>query len=124
MIHFRSKAKFKISESHSMSNNYFKLRKNGLRAINLAAMMIIFSTFIIFFNTFPDSIAVFNPFRAEIGLRGVTYQEAFFIFTNSYLIIIVLILNSLWFTGPWSLPYKSIFEFSKVNFNANCLGFI
>ena len=31
------------------------------------------SSFFIFWNTFPDSVAVYNPFRSEIGLRGVTY---------------------------------------------------
>jgi Na+/H+-translocating membrane pyrophosphatase len=84
-------------------------------------MIIIIGSYFIFWNTFPDSVAVYNPFRAEIGLRGVTYKEAFWIFSLGYLVMITLIINSLWFTGPTSSAYKSMREFSKVSFSLNFL---
>lgn len=123
MLYFRKKAKFKISESYTMSNNYSKLRENGLKCLNFSALLISISSFLVFYNTFPDSIAIFNPFRVEIGLRGVNYKDTFFIFVISYSIIWTLIKNSLWFTGPWSRSYKSIVEFSKVKFTKFILLF-
>lgn len=116
MIHFRRKSKFKISESSIIATNWEKLKKNGLSSMNLAAFQIILSSYFIFWNTFPDTVAVYNPFRAQIGLRGVTFFQAFMIFSLAYVIIISLILNSLWFTGPKSNSSRTMFEFSKVNF--------
>ena len=41
MLHFRSKAKFKRSESRIISTNYKEMRKNGLSTLNLASIFII-----------------------------------------------------------------------------------
>lgn len=49
------------------------------------------------------------------------YEDAFFVFSLSYLIVLVLVLNSLWYTGPKSKSYKSIHEFSKVSFSLNVI---
>ena len=119
MLHFRSKAKFKISESSVVTTDFNKLRKNGISSLNRAALLICIGSYFIFWNTFPDSVAVYNPFRAEIGLRGVTYKQAFFIFAMAYLIVLTLIRNSLWFTGPKSKSSKDMHEFSKVCFSMN-----
>jgi len=121
MIYFRKKAKFKKSEPITVSTDYGILKKNGLLSLNLAAILIIFSSYFVFLNTFPDSVAVYNPFRSEIGLRGVTYKEAFWIFSLAYLVVISLILNSLWFTGPRSGASQSMKEFSRVSFSLNFL---
>ena len=121
MLLFRTKAKFKVSEGSSFSTDYDKLKQNGLSSVNLAALMIIASSFVIFWNTFPDSVAIYNPFNSEIGLRGIVYEDAFFIFSISYLVILALIVNSLWYTGPKSKAYKDMHEFSKVAFSMNII---
>lgn len=63
MLWFRSKNKFKTSEQQEYNNNHEKMKSNGLKAIHLSAFLIAVSCYIIFWNTFPDSIAVFNPFK-------------------------------------------------------------
>lgn len=114
MLHFRRKSKFKISESAVISTNWDKLKKIGISSLNVAAFQIILSSYFIFWNTFPDTVAVYNPFKAQIGLRGVTFFQAFLIFSMGYIIVISLVLNSLWFTGPKSKSSLTMFEFSKV----------
>jgi len=121
MLHFRRLSKFKISESSEITTNFSKLRSNGLISINLAAVQIMISSFFVFWNTFPDSVAVYNPFRSEIGLRGVLYEDAFFIFSMGFIIIISLVLNSIWFTGPLSKTQKNLHEFSNVAFSLNLI---
>lgn len=117
MIYFRRSIKDKLTENFAFLASFEKLKYSGLVAINLAAFQIIVSSFLIFWNTFPDSVAVYNPFRSEIGLRGVTYTHAFFIFSMSYIIVIVLIMTSMRYTGPRSSSVKSITEFSSVCFS-------
>lgn len=115
MLHFRRKSKFKVSESSVIATNWGLLKRNGLSSLNLAAFQIILSSYFVFWNTFPDTVAVYNPFKAQIGLRGVTFFQAFMIFSLAYIIVISLILNSLWFTGPRANSSKTMFEFSKVS---------
>lgn len=66
-------------------------------------------------------MAVYNPFRSEIGLRGVLYEDAFFIFSIAYFVVLALIINSLWYTGPKASASKSMHEFSKVCFSMNII---
>ena len=49
-------------------------------------------------NTFPDSIAIYNPFTKTINHRNLIYLDAFLIFMLSFLIVLALVVNSLLFT--------------------------
>jgi hypothetical protein len=102
MLYFRSKNKFKISDQQEYHNNFKKMKNNGLNAIHLSAFLIAVSCYVIFWNTFPDSIAVFNPFKQKLGLRGVDFIKAHGMFCMSYIVVIVLVYNSIHFTGPRS----------------------
>ena len=121
MLSFRRRNKFKSSEMANYINNFKKMKSNGLCTLYLAALLVTASCYIIFWNTFPDSIAVFNPFKAKLGIKGVEYDEAFLIFTLAFFMVLVLTLNSIKFTGPSGNSFKSIQEFSKVSFSMNMM---
>lgn len=116
--YFRRISRIKYSET----NDYFsKLKKNGAAVIFLAAVLTSITTFMIFYNTYPDSIAVYNPFEKEVGIRGVSYVLTFCLFAMAFLVVLVLILNSFYFTGPNSIPAKSMQESSKICFTLNVI---
>jgi len=121
MLYFRRSNKFKTSEMADYINNFKKMKSNGLWTIFIAASLVAGSCYIIFWNTFPDAIAVFNPFKAKLGIKGVEYDEAFLIFMLSFLLVLALVLNSIHFTGPASSPFRNIQEFSKVSFSMNMI---
>lgn len=121
MLYFRKRNKFKVSEVKDYYMNYDRMKNHGLSALYLSAFLIIISCYVVFWNTFPDSIAVFNPFKAKLGLRGITPLESFGLFSISFILILTLVKNSLHFTGPKSEAFKSISEFSKVSFSLNLI---
>jgi hypothetical protein len=70
--------------------------------------MITIACFGVFSLTFPDSIAVFNPFKEKIGLRGINYLDSFWIFASTWLVVLALIVNSLVFLGPTGWASKNM----------------
>lgn len=121
MLHFRKRNKFKASEEQELFMNYDRLKSHGLRTLYLSGFLITLSCYVVFWNTFPDSIAVFNPFKAKLSLRGISPIESFGLFTLSFVLIIVLVKNSLHFTGPKSEAFRSLNEFSRVSFSLNLI---
>lgn len=119
MLWFRSKNKFKTSEQQAYNSNFIKMKKNGLRAIHLSAFLIALSCYVIFWNTFPDAIAVYDPFHKKLGLRGVDYLKAFGMFCLSYMVVISLVYNSIHFTGPRSQSYKKIKAYARLSLSMN-----
>lgn len=98
MMYFRNANKFKLSDSNDYSINISKMRKNGLVSILMSIMISSLGALFIMWNTFPDSIAVYNPFERKISLRNLNNIDSFFMFITSSLIVICLIVNSLIFT--------------------------
>lgn len=76
----------------------------------------------IMWNTFPDSIAVYNPFERKIELRNLNNIDSFFMFITSSLIVIGLIFNSLMFTINNSQSMKNVIENSKICFSLTLLA--
>ena len=121
MLYFRRANKFKTSEMREYFSNFKKMKSNGFWTIFISASLTTFSCYTIFWNTFPDYIAVFNPFKGKLGLRNIDYLQSFLIFSLSIALIIILIINSLHFTGPASHSFRRLEEFSKVSFSLNIL---
>lgn len=118
---FRSKNKFKRSEQVEYSNNFTKMDDNGINSIHLSAFLIAASCYTIIWKTFPDRIAVYNPFEKKLGVTNVDYLKAAGLFCLSYLIIYVLVKNSVHFTGPRSESFKKIKEYAKLSLSMNLL---
>lgn len=74
------------------------MRKNCLYSIFSAILISSLGALFIMWNTFPDSIAVYNPFEKKISLRNLNNIDSFIMFLTSSLIVITLILNSLKYT--------------------------
>lgn len=121
ILWFRNKNKFKISEQREYSNNLAKMHSNGMNAIHLSGLLISFACYVIFWNTFPDTIAVFNPFKQELGVKGIDNLKAVGMFCSSYLVIFVLVKNSLYFTGPNSTSFMKIKEYAKISLSMNII---
>lgn len=94
---------------------------NGIKTILLSFFLITIFSYIVFWNTYPDTIAVFNPFDDEIKIRGVSASESWFLFVASCVILLVLIINSFVFSGPESKALKYLFETSKISFTLHLL---
>lgn len=118
---FRSRNKFKRSEQVEYNNNFTRMDRNGMNSIHLAAILICASCYTILWKTFPDRIAVFNPFEKKLGVTNVDYLMATGIFCLSYLIIYVLVKNSVHFTGPRSESFKKIREYAKLSLSMNLI---
>ena len=89
--------------------------------ILISAVITSAGAFFIMWNTFPDSIAIYNPFTKSISHRHLIYMDAFIIFMLSFLIVLALVINSLVFTTGQSRTMKSMTESSKVCFTLNLL---
>ena len=70
-------------------------------------------------NTFPDSIAVYNPFEKRIILRNIDSFDSFVMFCCSFMIVLSLVANSMFFTVSNSRTMKSMRESSRVSFTLN-----
>ena len=97
------------------------MKSNGVWAIHLSAFLIACACYVIFWNTFPDSIAVFNPFKKKLGLKGIDYLKAFGIFCMSYIVVMVLVQNSIHFTGPRSASFKKIKAYARLSLSMNLI---
>ena len=97
------------------------MRKNCLYSVFSAILISSLGALFIMWNTFPDSIAVYNPFEKKISLRNLNNIDSFFMFLTSSLIVVALILNSLKFTTKSSNTVKSMIESSKICFSLTLL---
>ena len=121
MVLFRNMNKFKLSDTKEFHIKLKKLRKNGLIAILMSFFIASIGALFIMWNTFPDSIAVYNPFEKKISLRNLNNIDSFFMFLTSSLIVIALIINSLYFTLKNSKAMKEMAESTKVCFSMTLL---
>ena len=114
MVIFKRKNKLKTSDSAEYSVSIDKMRSNGLQAILISIFLSSCGAFLIMWNCFPDSIAVYNPFEKKIHIRNLNNIDSFFMFLSSALIVIALVINSLLFTKQDSKPMKSLYDSSKI----------
>lgn len=122
MIIFKNQNKLKLSDSNEFNVNIEKMRSNGLRSIIFSTLIASFGALFVMWNTFPDSIAVYNPFERKISLRNLNNIDSFYMFITSSLIVLSLIINSLMFTVRNSSPMKNMMESSKVCFSLTLLS--
>lgn len=121
MIYFRNSNRFKASDANEFVHKMKKMQNNGIIAIFISAIIISAGTFLILWITFPDSVAVYNPFIKAINTRGLIYFDGWIIFSLSFIIVLALVVNSLLFTVPNTRTMKSMQESSKVCFTLNIL---
>lgn len=121
MINFRYFSYFKFTQSRSFFTGVKTLRLSGFKAIFISAAFIILGALLVLGVTFPDSVSVYNPFRKDVAMRGVTYSDTFIIIVFSFLINLSLVLNSIFFTDPLSIPNRSVEEFTKVSLSHTIL---
>ena len=121
MLYFRNANKFKASDANEFIQKMKKMRNSGLIAIFIQAILVSAGTFFVLWITFPDSIAVYNPFEKSINMRGLTYLDGWIIFSLSFVIVAALVFNSLFFTIPNTATMKSMHESAKVCFTLNIL---
>ncbi len=121
MLFFRKMNKFKMSDSNAINVNMKKMRKNGLISILMSFVIGSVGALFVMWNTFPDSIAVYDPFEKKISLRNLNNIDSFFMFITSILIVLSLIFNSLFFTIENSKSMKNMIESSKVCFSMTLL---
>ena len=121
MVNFRYFSFFKFSQSKSFFSGVKTLRMSGFKAIFISAVFVILGAFLVLGVTFPDSVAVYNPFRADVAMRGVKYYHALLIISLSFLINLSLVINSVYFTDPLSIPNTSVEEKTKVSLSHTIL---
>lgn len=122
MINFRHFSFFKHTQSRSFFSGVKTLRISGLKAMLLSAAFVLGGSFLILLTYFPDSVAVYNPFRRNIAMRGVTYIDTFIIIAFSFLINLSLVLNSIFFTDPLSIPNRSVENMTQVSLSHTILN--
>jgi hypothetical protein len=98
MVIFKKKNKLKTSDSAEYSVNLNKMRSNGFKSILISLFLSSCGAFFIMWNSFPDSIAVYNPFEKKIHIRNLNNIDSFLMFITSGLIVLGLVINSLLFT--------------------------
>lgn len=121
MLVFRNMNKFKLSDANEFNQKMKVMQNNGLICIFISAGITTAGALFIMWNTFPDSIAIYNPFTKSISHRNLIYLDAFLIFLLSFFIVLGLVINSLLFTVSNTRTMKSMTESSKVCFTLNLL---
>lgn len=121
MLYFRRSNKFKASDANAFTHQVKKMQLNGLFSILITAGIVMLGTFFIVWITFPDSIAVYNPFIKAINKRGLIYFDAWIIFCLAFLLVFALVVNSLLYTVPNTRTMKSMYDTAKVCFSSNLL---
>lgn len=121
MLVFRNMNKFKLSDANEFNQKMKVMQNNGLICIFISAGITTAGALFIMWNTFPDSIAIYNPFTKSISHRNLIYLDAFLIFLLSFFIVLGLVINSMLFTVSNTRTMKSMTESSKVCFTLNLL---
>lgn len=118
IITFRRLSKIKKSDANDYESWLFN---NGFFIIFFSAATTTAMSSLVFYNTYPDSIAVFNPFDLDIARRGIDWVSSFLIMASAFQIIFTLSLNSFVFTGPSSFARKDMAETSRISQSLNIL---
>ena len=113
--------KLKSSDSADYSVNLNKLWINGIKSILISIALASCGAFFIMWNSFPDSIAVYNPFEKKIHIRNLNNIDSFVMFITAAIVVLSLVLNSLYYTRSDSGSMKSIYENSKICFSLTLL---
>ena len=119
MLYFRKISHIMHSDMAEMSQEHTKVAYKGFMTILVPGVLTSQLSYLIFYNTYPDSIGVYNPFVENVTIRGLTYIDSFKLFSLSFLIIQALTINSFIFTSPNSSPIKNMLQVSNVSFSAN-----
>lgn len=122
ILYFRYSSKFKASESTHVEYNFRRMRYIGLKTILFCGVLVMLGVTGIFYNTFPTTIAVYNPFKAKLWRESVTWIECIAILGSAFLILLTLVINSLVFTGPKSEAWVSMKEYATVSFSLNIMS--
>jgi Na+/H+-translocating membrane pyrophosphatase len=117
MLIFRNLNKFKMSEGNEFNIRFSKMKKNGLIAIFLSLLFSSAGAVMVIKLTFPDSIAVYDPFKQKIQLKNLDSDDSLFMFLISSLIIFTLVINSLFFTVQNSSVMKKMLNSTKIGFS-------
>ena len=122
MLYFQKVNKLKLSDSLESTSNLQKMKTNGLKTVGMAIVITSLGALFVMWNTFPDSIAVYNPFEKKIELRNLNNVDSFIMFIGAAMIVLCLVLNSLFFTSKTSKTLKAIAESSKICLSLTLLG--
>jgi hypothetical protein len=118
---FRNINKFKQSDRGEFNIKFSKMQMNGLKALVLAMVLASLGTALVLNMTFPDSIAVYDPFQQKINLRNLDWTDTLYMFLMSSCLVLALVLNSLFFTVQNSSIMKKMVEATKISFSLTLL---
>lgn len=121
MLVFRNINKFKRSDRAEFNIKFSKMQKNGLIALLLAMILASMGAALVFNMTFPDSIAVYDPFQQKIKLRNLDWSDSLLMFLVSSFLVLSLVLNSLFFTTQNSSIMKKMVDATKISFSLTLL---
>jgi len=119
MLVFRRSNKGRLSSANEFNVKLKSMKINAFLCLFVAATIAIIGAYFIMWNTFPDSIAVYNPFEKRIILRNIDSFDSFVMFCCSFMIVLSLVANSMFFTVSNSRTMKSMRESSRVSFTLN-----
>ena len=97
------------------------MQRNGLLALLVSIICASIGAAIVMNLTFPDSIAVYDPFKRKIKLRNLDWTDSLTMFVTSSLLVLALVINSLIFTVQNSSVMRKIIESTKICFSLTLL---
>jgi hypothetical protein len=121
MLIFRNTNKFKLSDCNEFNVKIKHMKMNAYMCLVISGLIAATGAWFVMWNTFPDSIAVYNPFEKRIILRNLESIDSFLIFCCSFFIVLALVMNSMFFTVSNSRTMKAMHESSRVCFTLNLL---
>lgn len=119
---FRRLNRYQISDSCEFSAKLARMRRSAVLCVLLAVGVTSLGAFLVMWNTFPDAIAVYDPFERKIALRNLNSMDSFLMFLTSALIVLALMANSLFFTGRTAVPARRVAEAGRVSFSLTLLS--
>lgn len=119
---FRRLTRFQVSDACEFTSKLAHMRRSGLLCVLTAVLLSSLGAFVVMWRTFPDAIAVYDPFERKISLRNLTNIDSFLMFATSTLIVAVLIANSLFFTSQRAAPLRALADSSRVSFSLALLA--
>jgi hypothetical protein len=121
MLWFRNLNKFKRSDRGEFNIKFSKMQGNGLKALIFTMILASAGAAFILNMTFPDSIAVYDPFQQKIKLRNLDWTDSLYMFLASSGLVLTLVLNSLFFTVQNSTVMKKMISATKISFSLTLL---
>jgi hypothetical protein len=121
MLWFRNLNKFKRSDRGEFNIKFSKMQGNGLKALLFAMILASLGACFVLNMTFPDSIAVYDPFQQKIKIRNLDWTDSLYMFLASSGLVLTLVLNSLFFTVQNSSVMKKMVNATKISFSLTLL---